>query len=148
MPNASVDTLRRLRNLLLAVLTLGITGTGIDLLALGHYEDSWQLAPLVIVGLALCTIVWHALQRESLGSIRALRIVMTAALVAGVLGFLLHYQSNLEFQLEMDATQGHWSLLGKVLRAQAPPAFAPLSMVVFGLLGLVYTFRLRSDVHD
>ena len=57
------------------------------------------------------------------------------------LGIVLHYRGNLEFQLEIDATQSSWDLFRKVIHAKAPPALAPGAMTQLGLLGLVYTFR-------
>lgn len=133
-----------LRRLVLWLLVLGLAGLLADLVALAHYEDSWQLLPLVVIGLALLTVVWHAGSGGSVASVRALRIVMVLMLLAGALGFLLHYQSNREFQLEMDATLSGWAVFSKAIRAHAPPALAPLSMGLIGLIGLVYTFRYEE----
>ena len=44
--DAVLSTLRRF---LLALLVLGLGGVGVELLALAHYEDSWQFAPLVLI---------------------------------------------------------------------------------------------------
>ena len=35
-----------LRQLLLAIIAMGLAGTAADLLLLGHYEEGWQLVPL------------------------------------------------------------------------------------------------------
>ena len=44
-------TLATLRRLLLGLLLVGLAGTATDLLLLAHYEDAWQLIPLVLVGI-------------------------------------------------------------------------------------------------
>jgi hypothetical protein len=60
------------------------------------------------------------------------------------LGVYFHYLGNLEFQMEMDASQKGWELLKKVLEAKTPPALAPGTLSQFGLLGLLYTYRHPS----
>jgi hypothetical protein len=132
--------LSSLRRFLLVLLVLGLCGIGADLVALAHYEDSWQLAPLVLIALALFVVGWHLLDGTRM-PVRVLRLVMVMFIVAGVTGIVLHYRGNLEFQLEIDPSQGHWSLFKKVIRAHSPPALAPGAMAQLGLLGLAYTYR-------
>ena len=132
--------LATLRRFLLILLVLGLAGVGAELVALAHYEDSWQLAPLVLIVLAVFVIGWHVLD-GSAATVHGLRIVMVMFIAAGIVGIVLHYRGNLEFQLELDPSQSHWTLFGKVIRAHAPPALAPGAMAQLGLLGLVYTFR-------
>ena len=138
---------RTLRRLILGLLVVGLLGLATDLVALAHYEDPWQVVPLVVIGVALLTVVWHVSDR-SLASVRALQMVMLFMLLTGGIGFVLHYQSNREFQLEMDATLSHWAVFSKAIRAHAPPALAPLSMSLIGLIGLVYTFRYEEQRND
>ena len=69
-------------------------------------------------------------------------------LIAGV---WLHCRGNLEFQLDIDASQSAWTLFWKVLRAKAPPALAPGALIQLGLLGLVFTYKhpaLREGTED
>ena len=129
-----------LRRLVLAVLTLGLLGVLADLIVLKHFEDSWQIVPLVLVGLSLGAIVWYLLGGGA-AAIRLLQGLMLLCLVAGALGVVLHYRGNLEFQLEIDASQHGWDLFTKVIHAKAPPALAPGAMAQLGLLGLAYAFR-------
>jgi hypothetical protein len=129
-----------IRRLLLALLVIGLIVTGTDLMLLDHHEDAWQLIPLVLVGLALAVIIWHVVARDGT-SLRALQAAMVLFLVAGATGIVLHYRGNMEFQLEMDATQSRWTLFNKVIRAKAPPAMAPAAMAQLGLIGLIYSFR-------
>jgi len=132
--------LARVRMFVLALLLLGLAGTLAELLALAHYEDSWQLVPLVLIGLAFVIVAWHLYDRSA-ASVKMLRLVMAVFIVAGIAGVILHYRGNLEFQLEIDPTQDQWTLFKKVIRAKAPPALAPGVMAQLGLLGLTYAFR-------
>jgi hypothetical protein len=132
--------LARVRQFVLALLVLGLAGTATELLALAHYEDSWQLVPFVLIALALIVVAWHLYDRSA-ASVRMLRLVMGCFIVAGIAGIILHYRGNLEFQLEIDPSQDHWTLFKKIIRAKAPPALAPGVMAQLGLLGLTYAFR-------
>jgi len=129
-----------LRRFVLVVLTIGMFGVLADLIALKHFEDSWQLVPLLLIGLALGAIVWY-LAGGGAASVRLLQVLMLFFVVAGALGVVLHYRGNMEFQLEMDPTLSGMALAAKVLRAKAPPTLAPGVMAQLGLLGLVYTYR-------
>jgi hypothetical protein len=137
---SSNDPVVTFRRLLLAVLVLGLLGTGTELLLLAHYEDSAQLLPLFIIGLTLLTIAGH-MAVGGRGSLLLLRSVMCFLLASGALGVILHYQGSMEFQVEMDPSLSGWSLFAKVLQAKAPPTLAPGVMAQLGLLGLLYTFR-------
>ena len=140
-------TARTLRRLLLGVLVLGLLGSGADLVALQHYEDSWQQLPLALIVAALGVIVWHVVS-GGLMSVRVLQALMLLFLLAGGLGLVLHYRANMAFQLDMDPSQSGWDLFTKVIRAAAPPALAPGVMAQLGLLGLVYCYRHPAVVDD
>jgi len=129
-----------LRSLLLALICLGIAGLTTELLLLNHFEDAWQLVPLVLLAQGASAVVWQLLAPTAI-STRYFQLTMALMVVAGVAGIVLHYRGNLEFQLEIDATQSSWDLFRKVIHAKAPPALAPGAMTQLGLLGLVYTFR-------
>jgi hypothetical protein len=131
---------RILRRGLSAVIALGLCGTTVELVLLEHYEEGLQTFPIVLMLLALAVLVVDAFA-PSATTVRSLRIVMLALVAAGVAGIVFHFRGNMEFQLEMDATQSGWSLVRKVLHAKTPPALAPGSMAQLGLLGLLYTYR-------
>ena len=130
----------RIRVMLASLLTLGLAGTVIELVLLDHVEEWRQLLPFAAIGGATVMLAWVVL-RPSRTSVRVFQAVMAALIAAGVAGVWFHYRGNLEFQMEMDATQRGLSLLLKVLGAKTPPALAPGVMVQLGLLGLVYTYR-------
>jgi hypothetical protein len=141
-------TLAALRRLLIALLLVGLVGTATDLLLIGHYEDSWQLIPLVTIALAILASLPLALADPSVGDevvrLRLFRTAMVLLFVTGGAGAVLHYRANMEFKLEMDPTLHGFALFSSVVRATAPPALAPGTMALLGLLGLAAAFR-RPD---
>jgi hypothetical protein len=134
------DPFAPIRRLLLALVAFGTLATTTDLLLLGHYEDTPQLIPLALNSLAAVAMIWY-LAGGAGRSVRVFQVVMLAFVAAGLVGVVLHYEGNLEFQLEIDPSQSRWTLFRKVMTAKAPPALAPGAMVQLGLLGLVSTYR-------
>ena len=65
---------------------------------------------------------------------------MLLFVAAGIVGVYLHYQSNVEFELEMNPAAAGWELIRESLTG-AMPALAPGTMVHLGLIGLLYTWR-------
>jgi hypothetical protein len=134
----------QIRRLILALLTFGLAATTVDLLALGHYKDSWQLIPLVSMIAALVAIVWHVFSGFSATSLRVLRIVMAGIFLVGVIGTILHFRGSRTFQLDANPDLSGLPLILKVLHAKSPPTLAPGAMVQMGILGLIYGFRHPS----
>jgi hypothetical protein len=129
-----------MRRWLLGLITLGLAGLAAELLLLGHYDGPAQLIPLMLIAAAFATIAWMLTARSAV-SVLAFRSVMVLLVLAGLLGMVLHYRGNLEFQLETDPASHGFALMMKVLRAKAPPALAPAALSQLGLLGLVYAYR-------
>jgi hypothetical protein len=128
-----------LRRWLLALLVVGLAGTEIELLLLAHYEDGWQVLPLVLIAAGAALAIWHTIKPgRAIGM--ALNAVMVLCVLAGGLGIVLHGRGAAEFQLEIDPSQSRWTLMEKVMRAKAPPVLAPGMMVQLGLLGLIYSY--------
>lgn len=128
------------RRILLAILLLGIAGTSVELLLLAHTEDLYQLIPLLLFALGVSAMV-TMLQRPTAATVRLFQAVMLLFIVSGIVGMYLHFQVNMEFQLEMDPALSGWSLFEKAIVAKTPPALAPGSMIQLGLIGLACTFR-------
>lgn len=141
--SADGHAVRSMRRLLLLILALGMLGTAADLLLIAHYEDGWQLPPLVLIVIGLVSVCWLGRRGADASwmAVLALRVTMTMFIAAGVAGLLLHYNGNREFQTEMDPSLTGWPLFVKVVTAKAPPALAPGVMVQLGLLGLLFTYR-------
>jgi len=135
--------LQTIRRFLFAILVIGMSGTAVELLLLKHDEDPYQLIPLVLLATGLVVAIAHEV-RSARATATAVRVTMTAFVVAGLMGLYLHYRANVEFQLEGDPSLAGVALLVKALEAKTPPALAPGVMVQLGLLGLAYTFRHRE----
>lgn len=143
MPELAVKT-SFVRRGILVVLLLGTLGMAAELLLLVHYEAIDQLIPLALAALAVATLAWGTLA-PSAAAFVALRAVMTAFVLAGVVGIVLHFQANAEFQREIDPALDGLELAWKVLQAKAPPALAPGVMVQLGLLGWLYAYLGAND---
>lgn len=129
-----------MRRLLRVVLFLGLILVGAELLLVGHYEDARQRIPLALMLLGMASLVWQT-STGSQASLRCFQATMVLFLLAAPVGMALHYRGNLEFQLEIDASQSRWELFKKVVRAKAPPPLAPGAMAQIGLIGLIYAYR-------
>ena len=92
------------RRILLGILLLGVIGVMAELLLLAHTEDATQWIPIALGGATLVLSAVVAV-RPSRGSIRLFQVVMLLMIVSGAVGMYLHLRANMEFQLEMDATQ-------------------------------------------
>ncbi|HEX8028401.1 MAG TPA: hypothetical protein VF491_08070 [Vicinamibacterales bacterium] len=131
------DTARRI---LLAILNLGVVGISAELLLLGHDEDFNQLIPLALAGATLAMSAAVGLKPGS-ATIRIFQMVMVLLVLSGAVGMYLHFQVNVEFQLEMDPALKGMALLQKAILAKTPPALAPGAMTQLGLIGLAYTYK-------
>ena len=132
-------TIRVLRRVLLAIFVFGVIGTGVELVLLDHFEDVWQWTPLALMAASLIVLGWH-LAAGGRPSMRAFQVVMVLFVVGGLLGVVLHYQGNAEFELEMYPSLAGFDLFRESIRG-ATPALAPGTMIQLGLIGLAYTFR-------
>jgi hypothetical protein len=130
---------RPVRLALLAILAIGILGTGVELLLLKHTEDWWQWAPIVMLGAALIVNVAVALAPTA-GTVRALQGLMLLFVVTGVVGTWLHYAGNVEWELERMASLSGLELFRAAIMG-ATPTLAPGTMVQLGLIGLLYSYR-------
>ncbi|TWT41963.1 hypothetical protein RAS1_30890 [Phycisphaerae bacterium RAS1] len=157
-------TIRVLRRMLLAVLLFGMAGAGSELALIGHYDDGWQVIPLVLLGGGGVAAVWVGVCPGA-AAVAVLRVVMIGLLLGGGAGVVLHYRASAEFhaeaaayRTESAARQGEsggaaegWAAVRAVLSSKVPPTLAPGLLVQLGLIGLTYTYRhpalnRRADV--
>ena len=131
--------MKKIRSLLLALFLLGVLGAGGELILLGHYEETWQILPLGIMGLSLAALAAR-LFRNDAPVLRVFQACMLLFVAAGIVGVYLHYQSNVEFELEMNPAAAGWELIRESLTG-AMPALAPGTMTYLGLIGLLYAWR-------
>lgn len=133
------DTLSALRLLLLATFVVGVVGTSVELVLIEHYEELWQLAPLLIMLASLLALGWYGVARSA-AAVRAFRLVLALFVVAAGVGIVLHYQGNVEFELERAPSLGGLALVWEAVRG-ATPALAPGAMLQLALVGLAWSFR-------
>jgi uncharacterized membrane protein len=126
-----------MKKLLLIAFVFSLVGTGAELLLLEHFEGWKQLIPLIVIGLGLLSIAWLA-YRPSMGSTYFFRGVMICFMVSGLLGFALHYNGNMAFELEMYPSLKGTTLIWETLKG-ATPVLAPGSMAATGLFGWAYS---------
>jgi hypothetical protein len=125
------------RSILFVAFLISLLGTGAELLLLEHFEGAWQILPLVLIGLGLAVLAWFRTSR-SVTSQCFFRGLMLLFMVSGVVGFALHYNGNMAFELEMYPAMRGGELLWETLKG-ATPVLAPGTMVATGLLGWAYT---------
>lgn len=109
---------------------------------MAHTEDTLQLVPFAAMALAFAAVVGRLL-RPRPATVLAVRIAMAVMIVTGVIGAVLHFQANMEFQLELDKSLSGMTLIMKVLEAKSPPALAPGNMALLGCIGLAAVYRDR-----
>lgn len=128
-----------LRQLMLAVVFIGVVGLEVELALLKHADSLTQWIPHValIVGLFTTAAVYF---RPGVATLRAFQTVMLIFLVVGALGVYLHLRGNVEFALERDPSLTGVTLIWKALRG-ATPALAPGALAQLALLGLLYTYK-------
>jgi hypothetical protein len=128
------------RRFVLAIFLIGVVGIGAELVLLAHVEDAKQWIPLVLIAASVVVAAgaWMAPARPIL---RVFGALMVMFILSGLVGMALHFQANIEFQMEVDPSIRGLALVQKALRAKTPPALAPGAMIQLGLLGLVFTFR-------
>jgi hypothetical protein len=128
-----------IRQLLLALVFIGITGLEVELALLKHADSLTQWIPHIALAIGLLvTAAVHF--RPTPPVLRAFQAVMAIFLVVGALGVYLHLRGNVQFALERDPSLGGAKLIWKALRG-ATPALAPGALAQLGLLGLVYTYK-------
>jgi len=133
------ETLASIRKLLLGALALGVLGTGGELILLRHIDTPTQWIPLVVLGVSVPVLIWHAVSPGP-GSVRGVQVLMVVFIVAGVLGVALHYDGNVVFAREISPNARGFEYIRKTV-AGATPVLAPGSLVLLGLVGLAQTYR-------
>lgn len=131
-----------LKKVILLAFVIMITGTILELYLLNHYEDRFQLIPIVCIGfLAVNAFILVFNKSRRLKGLFKLILMVTA--LSGVYGVYLHLKSNFEFEVEMTPNASNWDLLVESLSG-ALPTLAPFSMIVLALLGYSYLILINQ----
>lgn len=133
------EALTRIRRFLLATLAAGLAGTLAELVLLGHDESVQQWIPIVLLGGGILVVAWHAIAPRPV-TVRALQTTMVLFLAAALLGIGLHYDGNVEFELEITPSMRGAELVKEALTG-ATPVMAPGAMGLLGLIGLAHAYR-------
>ena len=133
----------RLKQVLVLALLFIMIGTLLELYLLDHYEDTWQLIPVLCIGVALvnlCVLFY----RRSQAAIHLFKLVLVLTTFSGVYGVVLHIQSNFEFEQDMKPTASFWQLILESLSG-ALPTLAPMSLVVLACIGYSYLILIQQQ---
>lgn len=122
-----------LRRVLLAIWVFGLLGVAAELVLLEHYEDLKQLIPFAVIAIGLVVVAWFV-ARPGRVAARAFASVVALFGLSGLIGLILHYRGNAEFERERDPAIGGVSLVWESLTG-ATPALAPGTMILFAFIG-------------
>lgn len=117
------------------IFVLGSLGTGTELILLDHTEDFWQLSPLILVGLSLVSFS-ICLFADAKISWTIFRGLMVLSIASGLIGFWMHYETNVEFEKEMYPSLEGFALFFESMKG-ATPSLAPGAMIMVGFIGLL-----------
>ena len=133
-------SIARLRSFLLLIFVLGVIGSAVELLLLGHTEDWRQWVPLALFVLSFPVLLFHAIARRAL-TFRILQATMLMFVISGGVGCWFHYQAKREFKLETNPALTGWELIREaIVSGTTPPILAPGVMIQLGLIGLAYGY--------
>ena len=131
-----------IRQMILALVFIGIIGLIVELLLQKHFDSATQWIPIVTLGVGLATTSGVARNPTRL-TMRAFVLTMIVFAGAGLLGLVLHFKGNIEWALERNPELGGMTLIWKALTG-ATPALAPGALAQLGLLGLAWSYGRPS----
>lgn len=132
-----------LARLLLAIWLIGLLGVAAELVLLEHYEDVLQFMPFAAIAAGLATGLWLAIRPGPM-AIRAFTVVLAVFLISGLVGLVLHYRGNAEFERERDPSIRGFALVWESLTG-ATPALAPGTMILLGFIGYAVLVSRRRQ---
>ena len=133
------ETVRAIRSIILAVILMGLAGTGLELVFVDHFESTAQWVPVVLICLALLVLGAYSLVGAA-ALLRVFQAVMIMFILSGLAGIALHYQHDVE-KAEKDHPGIRGAELIQTAVAGEAPLLAPGAMIELGILGLAYVFR-------
>lgn len=126
-----------MQKFILGIFLLSALGSCAELFLMDHTEGIWQWIPISLILTSFLMLIWMVTTKSAM-SIKVFQGVMVLFVLSGLLGMSLHFNGNMEFELEMYPKLSGLDLAWKTLKG-ATPVLAPGSMIAMGLLGLVYT---------
>jgi len=134
---------RTLRAWLRGIFLAGSVGTTLELLLLEHVGDAWQLLPVVLLLAGVVLLIPAALGHAA-WPLHAFRLTMLLCIGSGLVGVLLHYTGNAEFEREIQPDAAGISLFWEAI-AGATPVLAPGTMALLGAVGWLGAGQARDS---
>ena len=123
----------RLIRITIATLLIGLV---LELWLIEHYEDLLQFIPLLCVALAGILLIADCYSNAAWIRKSFKGLLVTNAICAFV-GVYLHLKANFEFEKEIYVNETTLNLLINSFSG-ALPVFAPGSLIILSLLGMLY----------
>lgn len=121
------------------IFILGSAGLGAELLLLEHFKEWRQQVPLALLVLGLLLLAVHLVYKGPV-VLRLFRLTMLAFVLGGIAGVWIHFDANLDFELEMYSKLSGWDLISRSAHG-ALPVLAPGALIQLGLIGFLYAYR-------
>ncbi|MDC0001683.1 hypothetical protein OAD76_00055 [Flavobacteriaceae bacterium] len=132
----------RVKQVIVLALLFMMIGTLLELYLLDHYEDTWQLIPILCIGAALVNLFILFFRRSQV-VITLFKLVLVLTSFSGIYGVVLHLQANYEFEQDMKPTAYFWELFSESLSG-ALPTLAPMSLLVLAFIGYSYLILIKQ----
>ncbi len=138
----------RAKRFSIVIYVLTSLGLMTELLLESHYEEFWQVLPLVVISLGLMILLAYQYWTISILKISN-KIMVILLILTGCVGVFFHLKNNWGFELEIYPHLKGWELFRKTLTG-AIPVLAPGALVILGLLGqLILLFeRIKQSYYE
>ena len=131
------------KKMIVLALLFMMIGTLLELYLLDHYEDAFQLIPVLCISFSLINLIILFFKRSKI-IIKLFKLVLVLTSFSGIYGVFLHLQSNFEFEQDMKPTATNWELFSESLSG-ALPTLAPMSMLVLAFIGYSYLILIKQQ---
>jgi hypothetical protein len=117
-------------------------GSIIELYLIKHYEDVIQIIPIFCLGVSLGSLIILYFRVSKL-TINLFKASLSVISFVGLLGVILHLNSNFQFEKEMRPSSSTMDLFIESLSG-ALPALAPLNLVLLAMVGYSYVLTINQ----
>ena len=131
------------KKMIVLALLFMMIGTLLELYLLDHYEDAFQLIPVLCIAFSLINLIILFFKRSKI-MVKLFKLVLVLTSFSGIYGVFLHLQSNFEFEQDMKPTATNWELFSESLSG-ALPTLAPMSMLVLAFIGYSYLILIKQQ---
>jgi len=131
-----------LKYVILYTLIFFLFGSIIELYLIKHYEDVIQIIPIFCLGVSLGSLIILYFRVSKL-TINLFKGSLSVISFVGLLGVILHLNSNFQFEKEMRPSSSTMNLFIESLSG-ALPALAPLNLVLLAMVGYSYVLTINQ----